>query len=339
MTDLGRRAELDEHWRQLGLGRPTKEGALRVSDLSVETARGAVSTGIDSAGCRHLLVPIGSHQVVRKGIDGPVLQLRSRPLESENEYQNYADLACLQPAFDGVFTTLCIDVLEAISSSTSNPIKGLYAALDTWRALFRTAGSRLGPEQLAGLFGELLMLCRMLELNSSSQSLWKGPTYFRHDFFSVTRALEVKSSTASEGRRIRVHGLDQLDPPVGGELSLVWVRLERNDIGGMTLQDLVDRALELADDTVGLLAQLHEAGYRAQDIAHYSEVGFVVAEERWYRVDSDFPRLTNSMLADVGVAVNVRDVEYSVELSLEPPAALSDDGATEYLLSMIEEMV
>ncbi|MFE3026193.1 PD-(D/E)XK motif protein [Nocardia tengchongensis] len=338
MTDLGRRAELDEHWRQLGLGRPTKEGALRVSDLSVDTARGAVSAGMDSAGCRHLLIPIGSHQAVRRGVDGPVLQLRSRPLESANEYQNYADLACLQPAFDGVFTTLCIDVLEAVSSSTSNPIKGLYTALDTWRALFQTAGRRLGPEQLAGLFGELLLLRRMLELNSSAQGLWKGPTCYRHDFSSAKRALEVKASTASEGRRIRVHGLDQLDAPLGGELCLVWFRLERNDSGGTTVQGIVDQVLELADDTVGLLAQLHEAGYRASDIAHYSEVGFAVSEERWYRVDSEFPRLTAGMLAEAGVTVNVRDVEYSVELTSEPPDALSDEQATKYLLTMIEEM-
>lgn len=339
MTDAGRRAELDEHWRQLENSKPTKDGAIRVSDLSVVTARGAVSAGVDSAGCRHLLVPIGSHQMVRRGTGGPVLKLRGRPLENANEYQNYADLACLEHAFDGVFTTLCVDVLEAISSSTSNPLKGLYTALDTWRALFQTTGRALGPEQLAGLFGELLILRRMLELNSSSQILWKGPARHRHDFSSVTRALEVKASMAAEGRKIRVHGLDQLDVPADGGLVLVWFRLERSDSGGTTVPTLVDQVLELADDAVGLLAQLNDVGYRASDNVHYSEIGFVVSEERWYRVDSEFPRLTIGMLDAAGVTVDVQDVEYSVELPSQPAEPVVAGRGVEYLLAMIEEMV
>ncbi|UFT00329.1 PD-(D/E)XK motif protein [Nocardia huaxiensis] len=333
------RDELDRHWRKLEAEPTSKERSFRVADLPVETIHGPVAAAVDTAGSRHLLVPIESHQLVRKGMDGPVLQLRGRPLESANLYQNYADLTCLLGSFNGVFTTLCVDVLKEVSKFRSNPLKGLYTALDTWRTLLRTSGGPLTEPQAAGLFAELLVLQRMLSISSSAHRFWRGPTGHRHDFASAAVALEVKSSLATEGRRVRVHGLDQLDIPRGGSLQLAWFRLERLDSDGITLQQLVEAVLTAADDESAVLASLAEVGYRASDSAHYSEMRFMVSEERWYQVDSDFPRLTNQMLDSAGVPVSVQDVEYTIDLSSEQPAPVAEAEIRRHLYAMIEETV
>ncbi|MFF2551979.1 PD-(D/E)XK motif protein [Nocardia sp. NPDC058058] len=335
----GLRGIIEEHWKLLEAAPASTEQTLRVSDLPVDTPSGPVAAAVDSLGNRHVLIPVESHQKVRRNMDGPVLRLIKRPLESKTSYQLYADLACLQRDFNGVFTTLCADVLIAVEGSSGSPLKGMNSVLDHWKALFKTSGSLLGPHQMAGLFAELLILQRMLELSSSAHLLWKGPTRYRHDFSGATTALEVKASLSTEGRRIRVHGLDQLDAPRDGSLGLVWFRLEPTDVGGLALQDLVDRIMVFSDDESGLSSLLVEAGYRAADVDQYREVRFNISEERWYRVDSAFPKLTFGMLSAAGVPMNVQDVEYIVDLSSEPPLPLTDDEAVRYLRSMIEESV
>ncbi|MVU76451.1 PD-(D/E)XK motif protein [Nocardia sp. ET3-3] len=339
MSDQGPRDELERHWRQLEAEPTSSERALRVSDLRVDTANGPVAVAVDASGCRHLLVPLESRQKVRRERSGPVLRLSGRPLESEKVYQNFADLMCMRRSFDGVFTTLCADVLQDISRIPTNPLKGLYFALDTWRTLLETSGGPLTDEQMAGLFAELLVLQQLLAISSSAHGLWRGPTGHRHDFSSAVAAVEVKASTATEGRRVRVHGLDQLDAPRGGTLDLAWFRLERVDTDGTALQRLVEQVLIAADDESAVLSLLSKAGYRAEDSGRYSEARFSVSEELWYQVDSGFPRLTYTMLESAGLMVRVEDVEYTIDLSSGASAPLSDDEVIRHLHTMIEEPV
>lgn len=339
MIESGLRTLIEEHWKLLEAAPASTEQALRVSDLPVDTQFGPVAAAVDSLGHRHLLVPVESHQRVRGNMDGPVLRLSKKGLGSKISFQNYADLGCLQRDFNGVFTTLCADVLVAVEKSKGNPLKGMYCALDQWKALFRTAGASLGPRAIAGLYAELLVLQRLLEISTSAHVFWRGPTKHRHDFSATMMAVEVKASLSTEGRRIRVHGLDQLDAPRDGSLQLAWFRLEPTDSDRPALQDLVDQVLRSCDDEQRLLGLLVEAGYRASDVDHYRAVRFQVAEERWYRVDSSFPRLTLGMLGAAEIPVNVQDVEYTVDLSSEPPLPLGDDEVVAQLRMMIEESV
>jgi hypothetical protein len=269
---------------------------------------------VDYEGHRHLLVPMKSRPPLRRGPDGPVLRLRKRPLEDESSYRTYADLGCLEQNLNDLFATLCSDVLDTAEQLPSNPVKALYRAMDRWKSLFRVQGTPLTGERLIGLFGELLVLNAMLERDPSAHRLWFGPSGHRHDFRSIHGAVEVKASTRTEGRRARIHGLDQLDAPESGPLHLAWFRLEAS-ASGTSLPELVERALELCDDESALLGLLSRAGYHPGDIEHYRETRFGTAEERWYPVDEDFPRLTETSLEDAGVQVSVEDVSYTVDLS------------------------
>ncbi|MET7530224.1 PD-(D/E)XK motif protein [Streptomyces goshikiensis] len=329
MSEETFRRAVEQSWAGLEAEAPTGNGRLRVARLPVDVIHGSLTVGVDYEGRRHILIPIPSDRRLRAGLDGPGLRLRKRPLEDEETFQYYADLSCLRDDLGDLFTELCVDIMGAAEDLPQNPVKALYRVLDRWRALFRTQGTLLGPDQLAGLFGELTVLHRLLELEPSAHRLWSGPDGHRHDFSGATDAVEVKTSTADEGRRARIHGLDQLEPPTGGTLSLVWLGLRRETgpTVGETVPSLVDQLLRLCDDESALLDSLARVGYRVTDADKYHDVRFVVREERWYRVGPGFPGLTAQTLTAAGVPVSVLDVSYTVDLSGSVPMAMEPSEA------------
>ncbi|MFF3416622.1 PD-(D/E)XK motif protein [Streptomyces sp. NPDC002698] len=339
MSDDAFRKLVEEHWAALEAAPPSGERRLRVSQLPVVTEQGALVAAVDHDGFRHMLVPVHSHLKVRAGLDGPVLHLRKRPLEDEETYQTYADLACLRTDLNDLFTELCADILDAAGRLPTHPVKALYQVLDRWKALFQPQGVVLGPEQLAGLFGELLVLERLLELDSSAHSLWRGPEGHRHDFAAGNLAVEVKTSAKGTGRRPRIHGLDQLDAPDGGTLCLAWFRLRRTIAGGsgVGFMELLERTLQSCDDESALLGLLAQAGYRSIDAERYRDVHFAVDEEYWYGVTPDFPSLTTRALFVAGLPVSVVDVEYTIDLSGETPAPMAADAVQRMIDRMIQE--
>ncbi|MFF5971753.1 PD-(D/E)XK motif protein [Streptomyces sp. NPDC012769] len=330
---------VEERWTALEAEQPTGERRLRISHLPIVVEQdNRLAVAVDHDGYRHVLVPISAQRRVRPGLDGPVLQLRRRPLEDEETYQHYADLACLRSDLNDLFTELCVDVLSAAESIPENPLKALHHVLDRWKELFRAHGAPLTREQLAGLFGELTVLCRLLEQDPSAHRLWLGPDGHRHDFSSGPKALEVKAGTTA-GRRPRIHGLDQLDHPDDGSLNLVWFRLQATPAAtlGTSVVELVARALRLCDDEGTLLELLATAGYRLGDADRYRDVRFLVDEERWYAVDAGFPRLTARDLADAGLSVSVQDVDYTIDLSGDLPVPLTDDEVVQVIDAITQE--
>lgn len=324
-------------WDGLEAEQVTGRRRFRITSLPVDTVNGPLAVAIDFEGHRHLLVPIESNQQVRRGLDGPVLVLAKRPLEDEHVYQVYADLGCQCPDLDDLFTLLCADVLRSAETFRANPIKGLYRVLDRWRALFQARGAPLGPEQIAGLFGELTILARLLKDDPSAHRLWRGPEGYRHDFTNGISAVEVKTTLDGDDRRVRIHGLDQLEPPTEGSLILTWHRLDRARQAGESLPGLVERTLRMCDDERALLGKLALAGYRPADNDAYRDAHFTVTDERWYVVDTAFPQLTGNDLAAAGIPIRVLDVAYTVDLSMEPPTPLEQDEVNQHLDTMIRE--
>ncbi|MEU5700848.1 PD-(D/E)XK motif protein [Streptomyces aurantiacus] len=339
MNDDALRKLVDERWTALDAEQTSGERHLRVSPLPFVAKLSPFSVAVDHDGHRHLLVPIHAHRKVRPGLDGPTLRLRKRALEDEETYQSYADLACLRDDLRDLFTELCVDVLGAARELPENPVKALYRVLDRWKALFRAQGTQLGPEQLAGLFGELLVLRRLLQEDASAHRIWRGPEQHRHDFSAGAVAVEVKAGTVGTGRKPRIHGLDQLEAPEGGGLCLVWFRLQNTTANGsgIAFNDLVDQILHLCDDEGALLALLARVGYRPSDADLYHDVHFAITEEKWYLVTPDFPGLTGQALIAAGVPVSALNVEYTIDLSGEIPAPMAPDQVSQTLDSLIQE--
>lgn len=339
MNDETLRRIVESIWHALEAEQATSERRLRVTPLPVDTEQGPVSAAVDHDGSRHLLIPVPANRKIRSSPDGPVLRLRKRALEDADSYQSYADLMLLEGDFGDLFTELCVDVLAATRESPHTPVKALYGVLDRWKALFRAQGPLLTPEQIAGLFGELMVLKRTLEMDPSAHRLWRGPSGHRHDFWGGATAVEVKTSTSTQGRRPRIHGLDQLEAPAGGDLWLVWFRLQRVTAAGVGIgfTELVGQTLQLCDDERALLDLLAEAGCRPTDTDRYHEIRFSVGEERWYRVTPEFPSLTGEALASAGLTTTALDVAYSIDLSGELPVSLHNHEVPAVLERLTQE--
>ncbi|RZT07448.1 putative PD-(D/E)XK family protein DUF4420 [Kribbella sp. VKM Ac-2569] len=326
---------VQQHWDALDRHSQAITG-LRVADLPVETNVGPVVAAVDRDGNRHILIPIAPQQRVRGGLDGPALLLKKVPLEDDGGRRTFADLRCARSDLNDVFTGLCADVLKSVEAQPRNAMKALYGQIDRWRALFQTRSNLLGIEQQAGLFGELLFLDRLLERDSGAHRLWKGPFGHRHDFASAQYAVEIKSSLATDGRRARIHGLDQLDAPAGG-LHLYWIRLEPGAAGGRSLNEAAKQVLDACEDESAIRSSLSAAGYRFVDAAQYEDTRFAVLEERCYAVEEGFPRLVASELTAAGLPINVTDVAYTIDLSSEPPVPLDVEGADELVAALLQE--
>lgn len=330
------KAMLAAHWRALDEAPIPSSGKLRVASLPVKAATGSLNAAVDAAGIRHLLIPLGAAESVAPTTD-TALRWRLRPLGDRTGYRRYADLGCHRGELNDVFTDLCVDILVSVETNTARPLKTARRVVERWRALFTALGDILSADQLAGLFGELLILSRLLDIHGEATRLWTGPTGHRHDFHGGIGAVEVKTSTSIDGRRVRIHGLDQLEEPSGGFLALAWLRLEKSSDQGRTLPELVDDLMNLVNDDHDLTTRLTKAGYRPADRDQYGALRFHLAEQRWFPVDSAFPRLTESMIAPA-VQPSVRDVSYIVDLMPDPVPQLTDDQIRDRLVDLTRSL-
>lgn len=308
---------LEDQWRRLeAAGLPTAENSVQTAGVGVTTAASEVLVAIDVAGFRHVLVPLRGDQRVRRGSgEGSALSIRERPLDDGAVRRRYLDVGCVNAELNSAFTVVCADIVDAVNGAPDKQIKASLRAIERWRELFKTAHPRLDPSGLAGLFGELSLLIKLLELDSSAIASWSGPAGHRHDFTAGGKAIEVKVSTTGDANTVRIHGLDQLDPPPDGSLDLMWLHVDRSESTGTCVPELVAVALNLADDEALLTSKLEAAGYRHSASASYVDARFVVVDERWYEVADGFPRLTVSILERAGIGVQVSDVDYSIDLA------------------------
>lgn len=170
------------------------------------------------------------------------------------------------------------------------------AALSRWGDLLaKPAGPRLGSTQLAGLYGELEILERILRSGGSLDS-WTGWQMDSVDFRLPGLSIEVKSTVSADYRRVRIHGLGQLtDPLDGSRLVLVLRRLELSATG-RSVPELIDALVALGADRPSLLESLYEVGYSEAHREDYLDRRFVSEVVALRDIDPQHPRLTMEMV-------------------------------------------
>ena len=328
MTEL--RDVVVDRWRVLEVAARDSGSTIVTSPVPVDTPQGPVLLGIDTAGHSHLLVPLAARQTVEPDLTGRAVHLVTKPLEDAVQYRNYADLVLLDPSLHDVFTSLCEDVLAGVAANPEKAVRALRRVLDEWRQLLSGAQGPLNAQALAGLFGELTVLRRLLQQDPGLADSWHGPGGTAKDFHLAGNAIEVKTTTAPEGWTIRVHGVDQLEPPAGGDLTLVWFRLLRT-ASGTSVPDLIEDVLALADNPSPIRRGLAELGYRERDVDRYISIRYEVLERRCYRVDGGFPRIVPASLTGDALEPGIDDLVYSVDL--DSPKALEHEVADFVLLA------
>lgn len=312
--------QLESRWQ--ALPDPPGESAT-VVELPTGTAFGKVMLGRTARG-RSVYVPFAPdlHVGFEDDRRSRAIHLNRRGFEIDGSHKWYAELLCLDDQLNGVFTTLVTDLVVRLEGEHTDPVSVTIAVLRAWRSLFAGAGRLLGVRQLGGLFGELLVLERLLARDADAATTWRGPFGERHDFVLGWGAIEVKTVLADAGSAFRVHGVEQLLAPDHGELVLTVVKARPSMQSGASVPDIVDRLSPIAG--AALAKGLAAIGYREGDADVYRRQRFELLAQDWYEVDATFPRLTPDSFTEHRLPVGVSDLEYTVDPARVGAQPMSD---------------
>jgi hypothetical protein len=320
-------------WNVLAVRRVRDKGAIVAGETGVSAPAGAVLYGLDTAGNRHLLVPVADGKVVEDR-DSEAVQVGTRTLVQQGRSVVYADLACLKARLVSEFGHVVDDVLEEISAGAS-ATSVCRNALEKWRDLLRAGRSGpLSDSSAAGLFGELSLLRKLSKYSPRAAELWVGPEGGRFDFMGADSAIEVKASVRRYGRLLEINGETQLEAPPGVALHLYYVRLEPVPAGGERLHDVFRDVISSGVSPVLLAGKLARLGVDEAVLGHDSRA-FRILETRLYRVEGGFPRITRSSFVGGVVPSGTLRLNYLIDLSGEPPFPLDDRSSEDAMTGLL----
>lgn len=323
-----------EAWAVLGAA-AADERIIRVEHAGVTLPTGDVLAGLDIHGGRHLLVSVAELDSVREDRRSAGVQIRQAVLQENGESLAFLDVVCLVPRLNDLFAEVASDMLEALLVDPSDPPRICHQVLERWRELLDRPDPRLlGPQQLAGLFGELLFVKELARRDPKHGiDAWTGPAKSQHDLMRGSLAVEVKTTTVREGRIVQIHGAEQLEAPSRGDLFLAFVRLDVEG-DGTSVPQLVEEILDQGVERRTLLELLSQAGYDPAKSLEYERPLFTVREQRLYAVVDDFPRIVGESFAQRRVPPGVLRLRYDVDLTNEPPFSLEDPAVARVLASL-----
>ena len=203
----------------------------------------------------------------------------------------------------------------------AHPLGALETSVASWKALLQSP-ALLSEERQAGLFGELLVLRRLVgEINSAALDAWTGPAGQAHDFRLGDTEFEVK--TTSGGRRVHlVNGVSQLTPSPGCSLHIVSLMIGHGGTGGQTIAELIDEIRLSLDPFQGAAARfidtLRGLAYRPEDGARYPRRRRVRAPMALVPVIEGCPRLVPEALAELSsgyATARIGRVNYEIDLT------------------------
>ncbi len=216
-----------------------------------------------------------------------------------------------------LFYSLC-ETLINVLSDVSDPSVGISVALSQikrWKAFMAGKKGRvLGPEEVRGLFGELMFMQKILNAYGTELEAidsWQGPENSHQDYIFSDTAVEVKSISGRERSTVKISSEDQLES-INENLFLKVFRLidMPESKKSLSLNELVVHVagiLKDSDATELFDAKLARAGY--VELRAYDKPRFVVADEQSYRVEEGFPRLVRS-----GLPEGLARVSYEIKL-------------------------
>jgi hypothetical protein len=170
------------------------------------------------------------------------------------------------------------------------------------------------------LFAEVWFMRRWLMSQLDAREAvrrWRGPQGARHDFEWQGKSVEVKATSAVNGRIFHINGLDQLDLPDNGKLLFFGMRIRNEQGASHTLSSIIAECRDAITHDLEALSifeeLLEKAGYSLLLDAEYSKLRLRVLEELLYSVEGSFPRITSRQISE-GIPLGVQAVEYEIDL-------------------------
>ncbi|MGI8774077.1 MAG: PD-(D/E)XK motif protein [Actinomycetota bacterium] len=323
-------AEMQQSWALLETSAPEAPD-VRVRGIGRKVERGEILLGIDISGDRHLLIPVAPGSKIRTDDKSSGVLVGRLKLEEGGAKRTFVDVSCSMSHLFDHFDIIAAEVLHDLNSSSESPDVIAIAVLERWRELLaRERGTLPSIDRLIGLFGELNALRQLVHHHAGAVSWWLGPENGRHDFVTPFGAMEVKTTRANDDWAVTIHGLGQLESPANGELLAAVFKIEPHP-AGTSIPEIVDEIVASGGERSVLLSKLGSCGIETGSLSVLAPHTFALRESRIYRVADGFPRITADSFAGGRPPSGVRTVQYTIDLSSDPPSFLSESDAASAL--------
>ena len=208
----------------------------------------------------------------------------------------------VEPELTDIFILFIEDLIEKLKhiSSSKDALVVVSQRINYWKRLFgKFTGGLLTPQQQRGLFGELYLLKELLENDISNSKYilesWLAPSGTNQDFYFGKIAVEVKTSK-SNNPSIKISNEYQLDSSTLESLYLVFYNLNEYPNDENTLLSLINEIRSLLNsiqDSLNIFnANIDLLGISQELEDEYNKTGYSIRNERYYRINSDFPKIT-----------------------------------------------
>jgi hypothetical protein len=301
---------------------PTEAQKIRVAPTPFERDGKPILLGKRSEGFLIALIPNHLKKIRENQIEGPLsngfeLSLIDLNDEQTDEFSSYLEFRNIGNIDTNLFGALLDEVLSSIDGDSGHVVDEIKRVIEKWKYMLSLESEKkLDTQAIIGLFGELLLLERLMELQGADVfKNWVGPLGNRHDFEFELNSIEVKTTTSKSARELTVHGLDQLEPYPGKKVIVFKIRLEL-DPAGISLPALIDRVLEInLVNQEKFFEKLSRVGYVLEHKESYADLRFQPVLFQVIPVDSQFPRISRTLLKEMGCEDRILDIQYVINVA------------------------
>lgn len=199
------------------------------------------------------------------------------------------------------FSLVCFDFINKFDNEKVNE-NIIEKANKWWEEWKRLLGNVLKSERDYDFLGELLALNYVL--NEDANATYSNLA--SHDIELPQYSIEVKTTTEKYNAEIHVNSQYQLENNTDMPLKLIFVRLEKSQIG-YSINDVIEN-LKLKNYDINSLNRLEKIGTSSINEKYR------ILEARLYNIDDKFPKITLNSLKNNELPKGIIKIEYIVDL-------------------------
>ena len=214
-------------------------------------------------------------------------------------------------------TSLAAYIIDAIDPLDTDSEKTVLGVLKEWKKLFVEDASAFGHEKVVGLWGELHILNKLIDINETKAlSIWTGPIRGSHDFAGLDSSIECKTTINKMVKHVHISSVYQLVPPNQvGTLTLAYVQIEERARDGKSLTAFIEETSKRLSHPDVFFEKLSHLGYeRNVTKTAHTEMAFALCKDSYYDVAGDFPRVVPTSFAGGKIPADVEDISYTIDL-------------------------